>query len=141
MRRAKALAAQGPCRKTLTLPAATLTSTTTLITGPSEANQGMGRMFPLRNSPQSQDSGGEVGHPQALPSSQLCEQESSGNSSEVVRQAVPGETMSTEGNLLPAGSQDTVVIHATEESSGASSEVGGVGLLANAHSKKKKAMD
>ena len=51
----------------------------------------------------SEDTGGkgegEAEHPQALPSSPLCEQESSGESPEVIGQAVPGETTSTVGDL------------------------------------------
>ena len=57
----------------------------------------------------------EVGHPQTPPSSPLCELESTGKMPEVVGQTVPSETASTAGDLLPVGSQDAVVIHATEE--------------------------
>ena len=59
--------------------------------------------------------GGEVGHPQAPPSSPLCEQESLGEPPEVVGQTVPSETASTMGDLPPAGGQEAVVIHATED--------------------------
>ena len=65
-----------------------------------------------------QDSGGKgeskAGHPPTPSSSMLCEQESP-ESPEVAGQAAPGETMSTVGNLPPAGSQDAVIIHATED--------------------------
>ena len=63
----------------------------------------------------SEDEGGEAGCLQAPPTSPLYELESSGKSPDVVGQAVPGETMSTVGDLLPAGSQDAVVVHATED--------------------------
>ena len=63
----------------------------------------------------SQDSGGkgesEVGCQPALTSSPLCEQESSSQSLE----AAPQETTSTVGDLLLTGSQDAVIIHATED--------------------------
>ena len=66
----------------------------------------------------SQDSGGkgegEAGHQPAPSSSLLCEQESP-ESPEVAGQAAPGETMSTVGNLPPAGNQDTDVLNATED--------------------------
>ena len=54
-------------------------------------------------------------HLQALPSFLQCEQESLGELPEVVGQTVLSETVSTVGNLPPAGSQDAVVIHATED--------------------------
>ena len=65
----------------------------------------------------SENSEGEAGHPQAPPSSLLHELESSGEMPEVVGQMVPSETASTMGNLLPAGSQDAVVIHAMADES------------------------
>ena len=59
--------------------------------------------------------GGEAEHSQALLSSPLCEQESSGKLPEVVGWAAPSKTTSTAGNLPPTGSQDTIIIHAMED--------------------------
>ena len=53
----------------------------------------------------------EVGCPPAPTSSPLCEQESSSKSTEVA----PEETTPTAGDLLSTGSQDVVVVHATED--------------------------
>ena len=58
---------------------------------------------------------GKVGCPQAPPSSPLCEQGFSGKSLEVDGQVIPGDTTPTVGDLPPAGSQDAVVVHATED--------------------------
>ena len=56
-----------------------------------------------------------MGHPKAPPSSPQCEQESCGESPEVDGPVALSETTSTVDNLLPAGSQDAVVVHATED--------------------------
>ena len=61
------------------------------------------------------DGEGEVGCPQAPPSSPLQEPESLGEMPEEVGQIVPSETVSTVGNLPPAGSQDAIVVHTTED--------------------------
>ena len=104
-RRARAIAAQGPCRKALTLPIATLI----------DATAEDGSFGELSISENSEGEGeGEAGHPQALPSSLLHKQKSLGKLPEVVGQTVPSKTASTAGDLPPAGSQDAVVVHTTE---------------------------
>ena len=50
MRRMRALAAQVPHKRALTLLAASLTGTTALVAGLSGVNQGMGMMVPLGDS-------------------------------------------------------------------------------------------
>ena len=107
MRRVKAV--QVAAKKALTLPAATLTGATTLIAGLSGVNQGAGRMVPLGVSEGEGES--KAGHPPTLTSSELCEQESSSESME----AAPEETTSTVGDLPPTGSQNAVIIYATED--------------------------
>ena len=97
-RRVRALAALDPCKKALTLPAATLTGAAALIAGLSRASQGTGRMVPLGDSLQVRTVEAK-GKKQSwvstsMPFPPLHEQESSSESPEVAGQAAPGEAMS-----------------------------------------------
>ena len=86
--RARAQAAQDLHKKVLSLPAATLTGTTALISGLITVSQGTGKMVPLGDS------------------LQVRTVKVRGESSSESPEATSEKTTSTTGDLLPTGSQD-----------------------------------